>query len=74
VMLLLSLPVILGSLRSTGAGQRIVIGSMIGIGYYLVAELFSHIAIVYGLTVSAAAIAPVLLFGLAGIIALRRVV
>lgn len=74
VMLLLSLPVIFGPLRATGAGQRIFIGSMIGIGYYFVAELFSHVAIVYGLAVPVAAFAPVMLFGVAGIVALRRVV
>lgn len=74
VMLLLSLPIVFGSIRATGAGQRIFIGSMIGISYYIVAELFSHIAIVYGLAVPAAAFAPVVLFAGAGIIALRRIV
>ncbi len=74
VMLLLSLPVIFGSLRSAGAGQRIFIGSLIGIGYYLVAELFSHIGIVYGLAPPLAAFAPVLLFTVTGLYALRRTV
>lgn len=73
VMLLLSMPVIFGSLRATGAGQRIFIGSLIGIGYYLMSELFAHVAIVYGLAVPAAALAPVVLFTLVGVLALRRV-
>lgn len=73
VMLLLSLPVIFGSMRATGAGQRIFIGSLIGVGYYLVSELFSHVAIVYGLAVPAAALAPVLLFAAFGVVALRRI-
>lgn len=72
VMLLLALPVIFGSLRHTGAGQRAFIGSLIGIGYYLVAELFSHIGIVYGLAAPVAAMAPVMLFAVVGVIALRR--
>lgn len=72
VMLLLALPVIFGSLRHTGTGQRAFIGSLIGIGYYLVAELFSHIGIVYGLAAPLAAMAPVLLFAVVGTIALRR--
>jgi len=74
VMLLLALPVIFGSLRHTGSGQRVFIGSLIGIGYYLVAELFSHIGIVYGLAVPLAAMAPVALFTLVGVIGLRRTV
>ena len=74
VMLLLSLPIIFGSLRATGAGQRIFIGSLIGIGYYLVSELFSHIAIVYGLAVPIAALAPVMLFAVVGVLAFRRIV
>lgn len=74
VMLLLALPVIFGSMRSAGAGQRIFIGSLIGIGYYLVAELFSHVGIVYGLAAPLAALAPVLLFTAVGLYALRRTV
>lgn len=72
VMLLLALPVIFGSLRHAGTGQRVFVGSLIGIGYYLVAELFSHIGIVYGLAPPVAAMAPVILFTLVGIVALRR--
>ncbi len=74
VMLMLSLPVIFGPLRSTGAGQRIFIGSLIGIGYYLVSELFAHVAIVYGFSVPLAALAPVILFAGIALIALRRTV
>lgn len=74
VMLLLALPVIFGSMRSAGAGQRIFIGSLIGIGYYLVAELFSHIGIVYGLAPPLAALAPVLLFTVLGLYGLQRTV
>jgi lipopolysaccharide export system permease protein len=72
VMLLLALPVIFGSLRHTGTGQRVFIGSLIGIGYYLVAELFSHVGIVYGVAAPLAAMAPVVLFTVVGAVALRR--
>lgn len=74
VMLLLALPIIFGSLRRAGAGQRVFAGSLIGIGYYLVAELFSHIGIVYGLVPPLAAMLPVALFTALGIYALRRTV
>lgn len=72
VMLLLALPIIFGSLRHSGTGQRAFIGSVIGLGYYLVAELFSHIGIVYGLAAPAAALSPVALFSVVGFVALRR--
>ena len=74
VMLLLALPVIFGSLRSSGAGQRVFAGSLIGIGYYLVAEVFSHIGIVYGLAPPLAALSPVILFTAVGLYALHRTV
>ena len=74
VMLLLALPIIFGSLRSSGTGQRAFAGSLIGIGYYLVAELFSHIGIVYGLMAPLAALLPVVLFTALGLYALRRTV
>ena len=73
VMLLLALPLIFGSLRSASAGQRIFLGSLVGIGYYLVAELFAHIGIVYGLLAPIAALAPAALFTIVGGVALRRV-
>ncbi len=74
VMLLLALPIIFGSLRSSGTGQRAFAGSLIGIGYFLVAELFSHIGIVYGLVAPLAALLPVVLFTAMGLYALRRTV
>jgi len=74
VMLLLALPVIFGSLRSAGTGQRIFFGSVIGLGYYLVSELFAHIGIVYGLAAPVAALAPAVLFAVVGAFSLRRIV
>lgn len=72
VMLLVALPVVFGSIRATGMGQRIFIGSLIGIGYYLVTELFSYTAIVYGVAAPAAAFMPVVLFAVLALVALRR--
>lgn len=74
VMLLLALPIVFGPLRSTGAGQRVFLGSLIGIAYYLLSELFAHIGIVYGLAAPLAALAPAALFVVVGIFALRRTV
>jgi lipopolysaccharide export system permease protein len=73
VMLLLALPVIFGSVRTVSAGQRIFVGSLIGVGYYLLFELSSHIGIVYGVAVPVAALFPAAVFALVGINGLRRV-
>lgn len=74
VMLLLALPMVFGSMRSAGVGQRIFVGSMIGVGYYLLSELFAHIGIVYGLAAPVASLAPAALFTLIGLLGLRRAV
>jgi len=72
VMLLLALPIVFGSVRSTGAGQRVFLGSIIGVSYLLLAELFAHVGIVYGLAAPLAVLAPPALFVLAGCVLLRR--
>ncbi len=74
VMLLLALPVVFGSLRHVGAGQRIFVGSLIGVSYYLLFELSAHIGIVYGLPAPAAALLPAGLFAVLGLVGLRRAV
>lgn len=73
VMLLLALPVVFGSLRQVGAGQRIFVGSLIGVSYYLLFELSAHIGIVYGVPAPVAALLPAALFALVGVVGLRRV-
>ena len=40
VMCMLALPFVLGPLRSTGAGARMLIGTFIGIGYFLLSLIF----------------------------------
>lgn len=72
IMLLLALPIVFGSIRSTGAGARVFIGSVIGVGYLLLAELFSHIGIVYGIPAPLAVMAPAILFAITGLLLLRR--
>lgn len=47
VMLYLSLPFVFGLLRNVGIGQRLFMGSMVGIGFYLTNKAFSYMAVVY---------------------------
>lgn len=73
VMLLLALPFVFGSQRTGGAGQRIFIGIMLGIGYFLLSNLFNQMGLVYGLSPFFSAVSPLLLFSAVGIWMLRRI-
>ncbi len=73
VMLFLSIPFVFGSLRSVGIGQRIFIGSMLGIVFYLLNRAFSYIAVVYSLNALFATLFPVLLFFAYALWKFRRV-
>jgi lipopolysaccharide export system permease protein len=73
VMLFLSIPFVFGSLRSVGVGQRIFVGAMLGIVFYLFNRAFAYMAVVYSLPGLFAAFFPLLLFLALAIGMLRRV-
>jgi len=47
VMLLVAMPLVLGFRRDTSAGQRIVVGVTLGIGFYLFDKVFGHLGLIY---------------------------
>lgn len=49
LMVVLALPFVFGPLRSTGAGQRVMIGMLVGIAFYAVTETLLNSGTVYGL-------------------------
>lgn len=73
VMLLIALPFIFGSQRSGAAGQRLMIGMLLGIGFFLLNRTMNHLGQVYGLDPLFSAALPVTLMAIAGLIALKRV-
>jgi lipopolysaccharide export system permease protein len=73
VMLFLSIPFVFGSLRSVGIGQRVFIGAMLGIVFYLLNRAFSYLAVVYSLNPLFATLFPVLLFFAYALWKFRRV-
>lgn len=73
VMLLLALPFVFGSQRTGGAGQRIFIGIMLGIGYFLLSNLLNQMGLVYGLSPFVSAVAPLMVFASLGVWMLRRI-
>lgn len=74
-MLVLTVPLVLTGARSVGAGQRIFLGVLIGLGYFLLNRLLVRAGLVYGLPPPLSALLPtlvVLLVGVAGVVRLRR--
>lgn len=57
-MALLTLPFLLGSARSIPVGQRMTLGGVIGIGYYLLQQISGHIAGIFQLHIATTVLAP----------------
>ncbi len=72
-MIFVSIPVLLGSARSSGTGIKLFIGIALGILFYLVSRTFTYLALLYGLNPALAAFAPLALFILGAVLLLRRV-
>ena len=73
VMLFLSVPFIFSALRSTGAGQRTLIGIVVGIVYLLISQVTIRMGAVYNFDPALSNFAPLLLFFAAGLFGLRLV-
>lgn len=73
VMVLLSIPFLFGALRSAGAGQRLVVGMGIGIGFYLVNITLQNTGAMLPLPPFLVAWMPTFLLALVSVLALRRI-
>ncbi len=76
IMLMVAVPFVLGAggRSGMGTGQRIVIGVVIGLGFYLFDKMFGHIGLIYELNPAIAALGPALLAlgaSLAGLVKTR---
>jgi lipopolysaccharide export system permease protein len=58
LMAVLALPFVLGGLRSAGTGARMLVGLVIGLGYYVLVQLSAQIGDVFSLDPVVAAWAP----------------
>jgi len=73
VMIFLAVPFVFGPLRSVGIGQRIFVGTLFGIGYFLLDQTAGYMGLVYGLpSLLGVIITPVCFFMIA-VFLLRRV-
>ncbi len=72
VMLWVALPFVFGPLRRSGTGQRLLVGVLVGILFYLLNQMMGHFGQIYGLRAYASALLPSLLFFVLAGLALRR--
>ena len=73
-MLMIAVPLVLTSTsRSGGAGQRILIGVMIGVAFYVLNRVVNQMGIIYGITPVVSAGLPSLLVIAASVVLVRRI-
>lgn len=73
VMVLLALPFAFGPMRSATAGQRLVTGMLIGIGFFIFNSIFLQAGVVFGLGPLLTAWLPTVLLAVASTIAIKRI-
>lgn len=62
IMVMLAIPIVLGSIRTMTAGHRILIGTLTGIGFYLITQVFAYIGLVFEFPPMATAFVPLIVF------------
>ena len=72
-MMLFAIPFVLGPLRTAGAGQRLFIGVLVGLLFYVINEVSANTGQLYGWNPLVSAGAPTLAFTLIGLWRLSRV-
>jgi lipopolysaccharide export system permease protein len=73
IMPMLALSFIFGSLRTGGAGARLMIGVVIGLAYYLASEMLANSGQVFALNPAVVAWLPSVLLAIVTAISLRRI-
>lgn len=71
-MLVVAMPFVFGPQRTTGAGQRLLAGLLLGLGFFLSNYLLGNVVLLYGLPPFLGALLPPLIFLAGGFYALRR--
>ncbi len=73
VMLILAMPFLFNSQRGGGAGQRVFIGIVVGIAFFLLNRVLNELGIVYGISPFISAFLPLSIFLLISLFVLRRI-
>ncbi len=70
VMLLLALAFAFRPPRASGAGGRLLIGILLGLGFHLTSRLAAQVSLLQGWPAPVAAVTPILVFGVAAVVTL----
>ncbi len=73
VMIFLAIPFVFGPLRSVGVGQRILVGSLVGIGFHLFNRVFNYLTLVFEFEPILSAITPTVVFAFIAVVLMKRV-
>lgn len=73
VMVFLAIPFVFGPLRSVSIGHRILVGTLVGIGFHLLNQMFGYLGLVVGITPAFTALFPLALALGTGFWLLRRI-
>lgn len=71
-MLVVGMPFVFGPQRSAGTGQRLLVGLLLGLAFFMANYLLGNVVLLYGYPPLAGAVLPSLLFLAAGFLALHR--
>lgn len=74
VMICLGVPFIFGSLRTAAMGSRVLLGVLVGFGFYVLSQFFGPLAMIYNMPPLLAAITPTLFFAALCVFLLRQAV
>ena len=73
LMLLITVPFVFGPLRSSGAGQRLFIGVLIGVIFHLINQAANNLGLVYDLPPLFGAGLPLVVLLIIGVFAIKRI-
>jgi lipopolysaccharide export system permease protein len=73
-MLLIAMPMVFNTTpRSGGTGQRIIVGALLGVAFFVLNRAVNHLGLVYGMPAVVSAALPLMVITLISIVLLQRV-
>jgi len=73
VMIFLAIPFVFGSLRSVSIGKRIMVGTFVGIFFYIINQVFGYVGLVYHFNIMLSAVLPAIGFFLFAVYKVRKI-
>jgi lipopolysaccharide export system permease protein len=74
VMIFLAIPFVLGAMRTSSLGLRMVVGVLVGFGFFIMNAMLGQLCVVYQMPTLLAALIPPIIFGVFSIGLSRKLV